>query len=301
MKTIDLIDKELRKEYPSGIVSDLKRTNNELYLKLKDYAKQNGTSIKELVEQKDYVYLRKSIIRLYVDDFLELEKRFPDYKIRAFYEVDNKLYYKILSHAKSLKVDMKKYLNSLGFDYESRNELSDDMIKKDLLALYPNKKVTNLSTTDNKLYYRIYQYAKKNNLTIGDLLNSLGFELSDNEIKTNKNNRRIKEDKTLEKVTPVKTVKKNNPKKNTKETDNKKTSTKKKPTTTNKSKESANKKESPATNKETKTNNPKTIKKATTQKTTSKRTSIKKATTKNTNNQSNNKENKQNKENESNS
>ena len=27
--------------------------------------------------------------------------------------VDNKLYYKILSHAKSLKVDMKKYLNSL--------------------------------------------------------------------------------------------------------------------------------------------------------------------------------------------
>ena len=225
MKTIDLIDKELRKEYPSGIVSDLKRTNNELYLKLKDYAKQNNTSIKELVEQKDYVYLRKSIIRLYVDDFLELEKRFPDYKIKAFYEVDNKLYYKILSHAKSLKVDMKKYLNSLGFDYESRNELSDEMIKKDLLALYPNKKVTNLSTTDNKLYYRIYQYSKKNNLKMEDLLKSLGFELT-NEDKDTKG-KKIKTPNDLEKVEVKKETKKPSTKKNTT------TKTKEKATKTN--------------------------------------------------------------------
>ena len=100
MNTINLIEQELKKTYPTRIVSDLKRTNEDLYLKLKEYSKENNTSIKNLLESRDYIYLRKSIIRLYVDDFLELEKAFPNYKINNFYENQNKLYYRILAHAK---------------------------------------------------------------------------------------------------------------------------------------------------------------------------------------------------------
>ena len=184
MKTLELFEKELKKEYPSKIVSDLKRTNPELYVKLRDYSKEHNTSIKNLLEENDYVYLRKSIIRLYVDDFIELEKAFPDYKIHGFYENNNKLYYRVLSHAKVLKVSLKKYLNSLGFDYDARDGLSNNGLVKDLLILYPNKNVKNLSSTDSKLYYRVYQSAKKENLEVVPFLENLGFSVDKSEKKT---------------------------------------------------------------------------------------------------------------------
>lgn len=188
MKTLAFIEQELKKTYPTKIVSDLKRTNEDLYLKLKEYSKEHNTSIKNLLEERDYIYLRKSIIRLYVDDFIELEKAFPDYKISGFYETNNKLYYRILAHAKSLKVSLKKYLNSLGFDYDAREELSNDSTKKDLLTLYPNKIVKGLSTKDNKLYYRVYQQAKKENLSFNDYLSKMGFIVdSVRNVETNKN------------------------------------------------------------------------------------------------------------------
>lgn len=255
MKTTSLFEKELRKEYPSGIVSDLKRTNEELYNKLRDYAKKNNTSIKELLEQNDYIYLRKSIIRLYVDDFIELEKAYPDYKVKSFYENNNKLYYRVLSHAKSLKVSMKKYLNSLGFEYISRDELSDDSIKNELLEMYPNNKIENLSTKNNKLYYRVYQYARKNNLTINEYLKSLGFNIDEKQTQKEKTNIEEAPQKTLKEEKNKNTEpkkKRGRPRKNVEEkTTNKPTNkeTPKKPSKTQKNKTSNKNKNKKSTNK----------------------------------------------------
>lgn len=254
MKTISLFEKELKKEYPSGIVSDLKRTNEDLYNRLKTFAKKNNTSIKELLEQNDYIYLRKSIIRLYVDDFIELEKLYPDYIVKSFYEKDNKLYYKVLSHAKSLKVSMKKYLNSLGFEYIARDELSDNLIKNELLEMYPNKKIENLSTKNNKLYYRVYQYARKNNQTIKEYLESLGFSINDNNENNNKkknvkqNKNEINKKETNEEILEQPKKKRGRPRKNTLENEKKTNKSIKKTTKNKKSNTKTNKKKNPPIN-----------------------------------------------------
>lgn len=286
MKTLALIEQELKKTYPTRIVSDLKRTNEDLYIKLREYSKEHNTSIKNLLEERDYIYLRKSIIRLYVDDFIELEKAFPDYKISGFYESNNKLYYRILAHAKSLKVSLKKYLNSLGFEYEAREELSNDTTKEELIKLYPNKIVKGLSAKDNKLYYRVYQQAKKENLPLNDYLVKIGFSVDSSR------NKDINKDKK-EVSSAVKTKKVEENKENKIESKSKTTRSKKDNKTLEKV-ETKKRGRKPSTEKTQNNENkdkPKTVK-------TAKNSSKRKTTVKNTTKKSQNKATQMNKESE---
>lgn len=211
MKTLDLIKTELKKEYPSGVVSNLRQMNNPLYIKLRDYAKENDTSIKEVLEKNDFIYLRKSIIRMYVEDFIELEKLYPDYKVESFYEKNSKLYYRVLSHSKSMKTSLKNYLNSLGFEYVAREDISDNSVTSELSKLYPNKKVEKLSAKNSKLYYRIYQLAKKEHMEMNEYIKKLGFEVVEaksDEKKTSTKKETSKKEASPKKEKATKTTKK---------------------------------------------------------------------------------------------
>ena len=55
--------------------------------------------------------------------------------ITSFYEVNNKLYYRTLSHAKSMQVSLKRYLNSLGFEYISREDITNETLEEELAKL----------------------------------------------------------------------------------------------------------------------------------------------------------------------
>ena len=234
MKTLDVIKNELKKDYPSGIVNNLRMTNPTLYIKLRTYAKENNTSIKKVLEENDFIYLRNSIIKTYVEDYIALQKEFPNYKIESFYEVNNKLYYRTLSHAKSMQVSLKRYLNSLGFEYISREDITNETLEEELLKIYPNKKVKGLSSKNSKLYFRIYQIAKKENKTIGEYLNAFGFKYEDKQTK-NTNTK----DKEVKKTTKKKT----SPKKETKSTTKKQEANKSQKKTTRKIKITTNSKE----------------------------------------------------------
>lgn len=181
--------------YPDKIVSDLKSMDNELYNSLFQMAKEENTSIKNLLEENGYSFSRKSIPQMYIEDYLEILKLYKDKKVDSLHEKDSKLYYKILTHAKLKNLTLKQYLNSLGFEYDLKKEnvpITD--IKKELTRLYKNKVVVNLSKLNPALYYKVYQAATKENKHISVFLRELGFSTPERKIRT----RKTKEQKTQE-------------------------------------------------------------------------------------------------------
>ena len=80
--------------------------------------------------------------------------------IKLLSDVDLKLYYKLLSHAKLINMDIKKYLAFLGFNYlVQKEEVTRESIKSELTSIYKNKKITKLSVNQPQLYNKIYKFS----------------------------------------------------------------------------------------------------------------------------------------------
>lgn len=183
------IVKNIETVYPFRIVSDLKSTDENLYMEVSKAAKDKKSSVKTFVEELGFKYSRKPLGAICAEDVETLNKLFPDKEIKALSDVDGKLYYKLLTHAKLLNMDIKRYLNFLGFNYMvQKEEVTKESLISELNKIYKDKKITKLSVNQPQLYSKIYKFAQKENIPITKLVESFGFSIDLEE--NYKNNRR---------------------------------------------------------------------------------------------------------------
>lgn len=196
------------------VVNDLKNLDENLYQEVSKAAKNTNESVKTFIENLGFKYSRKPLGAILAEDVFTLDNLYPEKEIKNLAEVDGKLYYRLLSHSKLLDMDIKKYLNFLGFNYcLQKEEITRDYILSELEALYKDKNITKLSVNQPQLYSKIYKFAQKENVSITELVESMGFkiDLEDN-YKNNRrrvNNKSKRNNKKLNNSTVVKT----NPKK----------------------------------------------------------------------------------------
>ena len=188
MKQSNKITQELNKLFPDKIVNNLKVVNEDLYKTLMENAKEVKKTLKTYLEEMGYKYVRKPLGQMFAEDYIDLLNSFPEKNVDFLYERNNKLYYRLLNHAKIKNFQIKEYINFLGFEYELYKEelfLSD--IERDLNDTYKDKIIDKLSVTNPLLYSKVYKFAQKENMTIQQLVESIGFTMNEpetNEIET---------------------------------------------------------------------------------------------------------------------
>jgi len=170
---------KIDKIYPEGYVSGLKEKCPVLYDKSKILANDEGLTIKNFFIENGYTFSRKSLKAVYAEDKEFLKILYPKNTITNLHKTDSKLYYKLLSHAKIESIELKEYVEFLGFKYSLYNESNNVVeIKSELKKLFPNKKVTKLATKNNALYCRIYKIAMKTSQSVDDFVETIGFKVA---------------------------------------------------------------------------------------------------------------------------
>ena len=216
MKQSNKITQELNKLFPDKIVNNLKVVNEDLYKTLMENAKEVKKTLKTYLEEMGYKYVRKPLGQMFAEDYIDLLNSFPEKNVDFLYERNNKLYYRLLNHAKIKDFQIKEYINFLGFEYELYKEeifLSD--IERDLNDTYKDKVIDKLSVTNPLLYSKVYKFAQKENMTIQQLVESIGFTM--NEPETNEPKTKEIETKDIPQNTIPK--KRGRPPKNNKQTE----------------------------------------------------------------------------------
>jgi len=216
MKQSNKITQELNKLFPDKIVNNLKIANEDLYKTLMENAKEVNKTLKTYLEEMGYKYVRKPLGQMFAEDYIDLLNNFPEKNVDLLYERNNRLYYRLLNHAKIKDFQIKEYINFLGFEYELYKEeifLSD--IERDLNDTYKDKIIDKLSVTNPLLYSKVYKFAQKENMTIQQLVESIGFTM--NEPETNEPKTKEIETKDIPQNTIPK--KRGRPPKNNKQTE----------------------------------------------------------------------------------
>lgn len=216
MKQSNKITQELNKLFPDKIVNNLKIVNEDLYKTLMENAKEVNKTLKTYLEEMGYKYVRKPLGQMFAEDYIDLLNNFPEKNVDLLYERNNRLYYRLLNHAKIKDFQIKEYINFLGFEYELYKEeifLSD--IERDLNDTYKDKIIDKLSVTNPLLYSKVYKFAQKENMTIQQLVESIGFTM--NEPETNEPKTKEPETKDIPKNTTPK--RRGRPPKNNKQTE----------------------------------------------------------------------------------
>jgi len=139
---------KIDKIYPEGYVSGLKEKCPVLYDKSKILANDEGLTIKNFFIENGYTFSRKSLKAVYAEDKEFLKILYPKNTITNLHKTDSKLYYKLLSHAKIESIELKEYVEFLGFKYSLYNESNNVVeIKSELKKLL---EIT--SSQNNKLF-----------------------------------------------------------------------------------------------------------------------------------------------------
>lgn len=168
---------KIDKLYPTGLVNGLKDKSPSLYEEAKTISKIEKTTVKNLFTENGYDYTRDNLKTIYKKDKKQLLKLFPNKVVKDLHEVDNKFYYKLLSHSKIEFDNIRDFIESLGFRYDVYNTTENVRdIKKELKKLYSNKKVVKLSMKDHNLYSRIYKIARRKGQAVDEFVKELGFE-----------------------------------------------------------------------------------------------------------------------------
>ena len=135
------LTKNIENVFPLKIVFDLKGVDENLYEEISKAAKSKETSIKNFIEDLGFKYSRKPLGAMFAEDVEVLNKLFPNKEIVALADVDGKLYYKLLTHAKLLNMDIKRYLSFIGFNYlVQKEEITREYLLSELNKIYKNKK-----------------------------------------------------------------------------------------------------------------------------------------------------------------
>lgn len=163
------ITKELQEYYPDGIVKNLQRKDIKLYSNLKSAAVYFETTLKLYLEDLGYRSINLK------DDALKgaLSAIYADGVIQDLRQLDSKLYLDITRLSRQRGKTVIEYTESLGFKYTSG--LTDDIIKKKLLELYPDGNVIGLVSRNTRLFHRIIGYIKPKGIVYKDYIISLGL------------------------------------------------------------------------------------------------------------------------------
>lgn len=110
----------------------------------------------------------------------KLEELYTDKKVENILKKDKKLYYEIVKRYKKKNIDLRDYLDSLGFTYEKswKEEYTDEKAKKILIDMFPDKLVSiSLLVKNNSALYRyINQNSKEKHIEVSEYIVELGFE-----------------------------------------------------------------------------------------------------------------------------
>lgn len=121
---------------------------------------------------------------------LKLEQLYPNNEVIRLYKKDNKLYNNVLYESKRKNLNVKNYIESLGFAYINSwtKEFTETEIVTSLSRLFPNKVIKNISdiSINNTLLYRyINKISKEKDIDLIDYLEELGFEHFGSSINSN--------------------------------------------------------------------------------------------------------------------
>lgn len=107
---------------------------------------------------------------------------YPDKKVISLSSFDNKLYRDVRSAAHSTNQEMNEFLIQIGFnvvrkkrvEQDNLNSLEEEIVNE-ILQIYPDKNIGNISVTNKDLYYKINQFCKKVKIKKDEFYEMHGF------------------------------------------------------------------------------------------------------------------------------
>jgi hypothetical protein len=173
------IKNQLLKLYPNKIVSGVAYGNQSLYQRLILKAQAQKISIRQYVENLGFQY-KDARYSDKLENFIgRLNELYPDKIVKNFHKDEHSLYIKIFRVAKSEGLTVGDYLHKFDIYYprgkKASDVVSDKSVQKQLLLLYPDKVVVNLSMNHPNLYQKVTKLSKEKGFKVPTYLNSIGF------------------------------------------------------------------------------------------------------------------------------
>lgn len=179
MNRVDIrTQNKLLTHYPDKHIVGLRRDHYSLYQMIFAIAKKKGMNHKTYLESLGFYYEDKRNI----DDDEIQDRLLMMYRNRVVEKLTQKnknLYQLVVMNANRKGIEIKDYLESLGFEYkDSRINDEFNSLYDKLLKLYPDKKVKNFQKY-RSYYIKIYRLAKQEGLTVMEYLYNIGFDYVD--------------------------------------------------------------------------------------------------------------------------
>lgn len=117
-----------------------------------------------------------------IDEFFyqQLLEEYPNREVKGLYSKNYKLYKYIKAYCEKIGITIEEYITALDFVYgrkaRSIKKDRDEILRTQLLEVYPDKVIIGLTTDYRNLYGKVDNYAKQNNMTQEEYLTGLGFD-----------------------------------------------------------------------------------------------------------------------------
>lgn len=161
--------------FPNKKVEGISTKNQFLYREIKKYAEERNMNWVDMLSIWGYEWISQQARDEEIKN--ELLKMYPDLVVKNLRLRNVNLYNVIVNRAAKKGIKITERFKELGFEYISKNDLTDEKyLKSELEKYYPEKNTAGISSNHLNLYRNIKKLADSKQMTWRDLLNDWGYQ-----------------------------------------------------------------------------------------------------------------------------